>query len=100
MPDTFANISQIPYEGPKSKNPLAFKHYHPDELVEGKSMREHLRFSVVYWHTFRNRLTDPFGAGTAVRPRDDRPERGANAHNPPRAAFPVIPKLGAPLYAF
>jgi len=100
MPDTFANISQIPYEGPKSKNPLAFKHYHPDELVEGKSMREHLRFSVVYWHTFRNRLTDPFGAGTAVRPWDDGTESVENAQNRARAAFQFIQKLGAPFYAF
>src|SRR5712692_1356766 len=100
MPDTFANISQIPYEGPKSKNPLAFKHYHPDELVEGKSMREHLRFSVVYWHTFRNRLTDPFGAGTAIRPWDDGSESVENAQNRARAAFEFIEKLGAPFYAF
>jgi len=47
---------------------LAFKHYNPEELVEGKPMKDHLRFSVVYWHTFRNRLSDPFGSGTAIRP--------------------------------
>ncbi len=100
MPNAFANVSRIPYEGAKSKNPLAFKHYNPNELVEGKSMREHLRFSVVYWHTFRNRLSDPFGAGTALRPWDDGSESVENAQNRARAAFQFIEKLGAPFYAF
>jgi xylose isomerase len=63
----FPSISKIQYEGPTSKNPLAFKHYNPQELVEGKSMKEHLRFSVTYWHTIRGQLSDMFGAGTAVR---------------------------------
>ena len=100
MPTAFANVSNIPYEGPRSKNPLAFKHYQPNELVEGKSMREHLRFSVVYWHTFRNRLSDPFGAGTALRPWDDGSESVENAQNRARAAFEFMEKLGAPFYAF
>jgi len=100
MPSAFANVSKIPYEGPKSRNPLAFKHYQAEEIVEGKSMREHLRFSVVYWHTFRNRLTDPFGAGTAIRPWDDGSESVENAQNRARAAFEFIEKLGAPFYAF
>src|SRR5882724_6629755 len=100
MPSAFANISKIPYEGSKSRNPLAFKHYQAEEVVEGKSMREHLRFSVVYWHTFRNRLTDPFGAGTAIRPWDDGSESVENAQNRARAAFEFIEKLGAPFYAF
>ena len=62
----FPGIPQIQYEGPGSKNPLAFKHYNADELVEGKPMKEHLRFSVTYWHTIRGQLSDMFGAGTAV----------------------------------
>src|SRR5437870_7069698 len=100
MPAAFPNISKIRYEGPNSKNPLAFKHYNADEIVEGKSMGEHLRFSVVYWHTFRNRLSDPFGMGTAVRPWDDGTESVENAQNRARAAFEFIEKLGAPFYAF
>src|SRR6266567_456369 len=100
MPDAFPNISKIEFAGPKSKNPLAFKHYNADELVEGKSMRDHLRFSVVYWHTFRNRLSDPFGVGTALRPWDDGSESVENAQNRARAAFEFIDKLGAPFYAF
>ena len=59
--EAFPKIKKIAYEGPDSKNPLAFKYYNEDEKVEGKSMKDHLRFSVVYWHTFRNPLADPFG---------------------------------------
>lgn len=55
----FQNIKKIQFEGPDSKNPLAFKWYNEDEIVEGKTMKDHLRFSVVYWHTFRNALSDP-----------------------------------------
>jgi xylose isomerase len=53
MKTTFPNVDKITFEGPRSRNPLAFKHYNPAEIVEGKAMREHLRFAVVYWHTFR-----------------------------------------------
>src|SRR5947207_2265365 len=96
----FPQIPKIPFEGPTSKNALAFKHYDANELVEGKTMREHLRFSVVYWHTFRNRLSDPFGVGTAIRPWDDGSESVENAQKRARAAFEFIEKLGAPFYAF
>ena len=64
MTTAFKNITHIKYEGPGSKNPLSFKHYHAEEIVEGKTMREHLRFAVVYWHTFRGTGSDPFGPGT------------------------------------
>ena len=65
MSEFFPDVPKISYGGPKSRNPLEFKHYNPDEVVGGKTLKEHLRFSVVYWHTFSNPLTDPFGAGTA-----------------------------------
>src|SRR5208282_511903 len=100
METVFKNISKIKYEGPKSKNPLAFKHYNPAEIVEGKTLREHLRFPGVYWHTFRNALSDPFGVGTAIRPWDDGSHSVANAENRVRVAFEFIEKLGAPFYAF
>lgn len=96
----FPKISKIQYEGPSSKNPLAFKHYNADELVEGKTMKDHLRFSVVYWHTFRNPLSDPFGAGTAIRPWDDGTNSVKNAQKRVKVAFEFIEKLGAPFYAF
>lgn len=100
MKAAFPEIPKIAYEGPASRNPLAFKHYHPDEIVEGKTMRDHLRFSVVYWHTFRNPLADPFGAGTAIRPWDDGTDSVENAKNRARVAFEFFEKLGVPFYAF
>ena len=96
----FPEIGTIPYEGPQSRNPLAFRHYNADEVVEGKSMRDHLRFSVVYWHTFRGTGSDPFGPGTAVRPWESGADTVENAQNRARVAFEFIEKLGAPFYAF
>ena len=100
MPQAFPNISKIQYEGPKSKNPLAFKWYNPDEIVEGKSMKDHLRFSVTYWHTFRGSGADMFGVGTMQRPWEGAPDSVENAKNRVRVAFEFIEKLGAPFYAF
>lgn len=96
----FPEIEKIRYEGPQSKNPLAFRWYNEDEIVEGKSMKEHLRFAVVYWHTFRGNGSDPFGAPTMVRPWEDGTDSVENAQNRARVAFEFIEKLGAPYYAF
>jgi xylose isomerase len=96
----FPEISSIPFEGPSSKNPLAFKHYNPSELVEGRTMKEQLRFSIVYWHTFRGTGSDPFGAGTMLRPWDDGSASVENAQKRARVAFEFFEKLGAPYYAF
>jgi len=100
MPAAFPKIGKIHYEGPSSKNPLAYKHYNPAELVAGRSMRDHLRFSVVYWHTMCGNGTDIFGWGTAVRPW----EKGLSGLDLARARVPVFfeicDKLGAPYYAF
>ena len=100
MIETFKNVSAINYEGPRSKNPLAFKHYNADEIVAGKTMREHLRFAVVYWHTFRGTGSDPFGAGTMQRPWDDGSNSVGNAQKRARVAFEFIAKLGAPYYCW
>jgi xylose isomerase len=96
----FPEINRIHFEGPESKNPLAFRHYNPDEKIEGRTMRDHLRFSVVYWHTFRGTGSDPFGPGCAVRPWEDGTDSVENAQNRARVAFEFIEKLGAPFYAF
>ena len=96
----FPKIKKIKYEGPGSKNPLSFKWYDENEIVAGKTMRDHLRFSVVYWHTFRNPLSDPFGVGTAFRPWDDGSESVKNAQKRVMVAFEFMEKLGAPYYAF
>ncbi|MBI2926357.1 MAG: xylose isomerase [Verrucomicrobia bacterium] len=96
----FPDVNQIQHEGPQSKNPLAFRHYDAGEVVEGKPMKEHFRFSVTYWHTFRGQLTDMFGAGTAVRPWEDGTNSVAMAQKRARVAFEFMEKLGVPFYAF
>lgn len=96
----FPEIEKIRYEGPDSKNLLAFRHYNEEEVVEGKTMKDHFRFSVVYWHTFRGTGSDPFGPGTMQRPWDDGSDSVENAAGRVRVAFEFIEKLGAPFYAF
>lgn len=96
----FSDIPKIAYEGPNSDNPLAFRWYNPDEVVEGKTMKEHLRFTVCYWHTFRGDGADPFGSATMQRPWDDGTDSIENACNRARVAFEFFEKLDAPFYAF
>ena len=100
MKTAFSKIDSIRYEGPGSRNPLAFKHYDAAEVVEGKTMAEHLRFAVVYWHTFRGTGSDPFGAGTMQRPWDDGSQSVGNAQKRARVAFEFMAKLGAPYYCW
>ena len=96
----FPEVSKIKYEGPDSTNPLAFRWYNEDEIVEGKSMKDHMRFSVVYWHTFRGDGSDPFGMPTLKRAWEDGTDSIENAQNRVRVAFEFMEKLGAPFYAF
>lgn len=96
----FPSISPIQYEGIKSKNPLAFKHYHPEQVIAGKTMKEHLRFSVAYWHTFKSTGSDPFGSGTMRRPWKSVDDSLERARAIMRAAFEFFSKLGAPYYCF
>ncbi len=96
----FPGIGRITCEGPKSKNPFAFKHYNPDELVEGRTMREHLRFAAAYWHVMRNTLSDPFGGGTALMPWDDGTDSVANAQKRVRVFFEFLEKTGIDFYCF
>ncbi len=96
----FKGIPKIQYEGPDSKNPLAFKWYNPDELVDGKPMKEHLRFAVAYWHTIKNPLADMFGVGTAVRPWEDGTNSMEMARTRVRVAFEFMEKLGVEYYTF
>ncbi|MCP4189859.1 MAG: xylose isomerase [Planctomycetaceae bacterium] len=96
----FPEVEKIRYEGPTSKNPLAFKWYNEEEVVEGLTMKDHMRFSIVYWHTFRGNGSDPFGAPTMLRPWDDGSDSVDNAIHRARVAFEFIEKIGAPYYAF
>jgi xylose isomerase len=100
MTTYFPGIPRIAYEGPRSKNPFAFKHYNPEELVESKTMREHLRFAAAYWHVMRNTLADPFGGGTALMPWDDGSDSVANAQKRVRVFFEFLEKTGIDFYCF
>jgi len=91
---------RICYEGPGSTNPLSFRHYKPDELVEGKSMKDHLRFAVCYWHTMRGMGGDPFGPGCAVRPWEDGTDSVDMAIKRVRVTFEFLEKLGVGFYCF
>jgi xylose isomerase len=69
----FKGIGPIKYEGPDSRNPLAFKWYDENKVIAGKTMKDHLRFAVAYWHTFCGTGGDPFGPGTQIFPWDGAP---------------------------
>ena len=97
----FPEVKQsVKYEGPKSSNPLAFKYYDAGKKIGGKTMQEHLRFAVAYWHTFKGAGADIFGAGTFRRPwlTDSDPMKAAE--DTLDAAFEFTSKLGAPYYCF
>ena len=100
MSEAFPNVPQITYEGPKSRNPLAFKHYNADEVVAGKTMSDHLRFAAAYWHVMRNPLGDPFGPGTAQMPWDDGSDSVENAVNRVDVFFEFLEKIGIDYYCF
>lgn len=96
----FPDINEIPFEGKDSKNPLSFKYYDSDRKVGDKTMQEHLRFAVAYWHTLCETGGDPFGWGTREWPwmKYDDPVDRARAKMD--AAFEFITKLGVPFYCF
>lgn len=99
MAEFFANIPKIPYEGPKSSNPLAFKYYNPDEVVGGKTMREQLKFALSWWHTMGGDGTDMFGVGTADKTWGQAdPEARAIAKVD--AAFEIMDKLSIDYYCY
>ncbi|MCZ4248754.1 xylose isomerase [Bacillus amyloliquefaciens] len=95
----FESVNKVIYEGKDSTNPLAFKYYNPQEVIGGKTMKEHLRFSIAYWHTFTADGTDIFGAATMQRPWDH--YKGMYlARARVEAAFEMFEKLDAPFFAF
>ena len=96
----FKGIGKIAYEGPDSKNRLAFRHYNPDEQVEGKKMKDHLRFSVAYWHSFCNGCADAFGQPTRQMPWEAAGDPMAAARNRVEACFEFCEKLGVEFYCF
>ncbi|MFT3870859.1 MAG: xylose isomerase [Nibricoccus sp.] len=96
----FANIGTIAYEGPKTDNALAFRHYNPSEVINGKTMKEHMRFSIAYWHAFRGVGSDPFGPGTIVRPWESGKDAVAIAKKRMDAAFEFFTKIESPFWCF
>lgn len=96
----FPGIGKISYEGPESDNPLAFKYYDENRVVAGKTMKDHLRFAIAYWHTFNQTGSDPFGPGTITFPWDTAETAEQRARDKMDAAFEFITKLGVPFYCF
>ncbi len=95
----FDGIPAIAYEGPDSTNPLAFHHYNPDEMIMGKSMADHLRFAVAYWHSFAWEGGDPFGGPTFIRPWHPQDDMG-RAKMKADVAFEMFDILNVPFFCW
>ncbi|QSB26349.1 xylose isomerase [Flavobacterium circumlabens] len=96
----YKGIGQIKFEGKESDNPLAFKYYNPDQVVAGKTMREHFKFAIAYWHTFCGQGSDPFGPGTQNFAWDQSPDPIQAAKDKADAAFEFISKMGFDYFCF
>src|SRR4030042_4509442 len=96
----FPKMKKIKYEGTNSKNPLAFKHYNPNQKIMGKTMAEHLRFAVCFWHTFKGTGSDPFGAPTILRNYNRSNDPMQIAEDTMYAAFEFFTKLGVNFWCF
>ena len=96
----FKGIGKIKYEGKESTNPLAFKFYDENKVVAGKTMKEHLRFAMAYWHTLCGSGADPFGAATKFFPWNEGSDPITRAKNKMDAAFEFMTKMGIPFYCF
>ena len=100
MKQYFENISKINYEGPLSTNPFSFKYYNPDEVINGKTMKEHLRFTLSYWHTLCGTGGDPFGDATMQRAWSDITDPIELAKAKVDACFEIMEKLNIDYFAF
>jgi len=96
----YKGVGKINYEGKESDNPLAFKYYNPDQLVIGKTMREHFKFAIAYWHSFCGQGADPFGPGTQKFPWDQSNDPMQRARDKADAAFELITKLDFDYFCF
>ena len=96
----YKGIGAISFEGKESDNPLAFKYYNPDQVVMGKTMKEHFRFAIAYWHSFCGQGGDPFGPGTQQFPWDQSSDPIQRAKDKADAAFEFITKMGFEYYCF
>ena len=98
MSDFFKGISPVKFEGANSTNPLAYRHYNKDEMVAGKTMEDHIRPAIAYWHTFAYEGGDPFGGRTFDRPWYDNGLEGAKLKA--EVAFEFFDLLDAPFFCF
>ncbi len=96
----FKGIPEINYEGKDSSNPMAYKYYNPDQVVAGKSMREHFKFAIAYWHSFCGQGGDPFGPGTQQFLWDQSSDPIQRAKDKADAAFEFITKMGFDYFCF
>jgi xylose isomerase len=96
----FPTVGKIEYEGRDSRNPFAFKYYEEHQVVAGKTMKEHFRFAVAYWHSFCNTGSDPFGMPTKQFPWLESSDPIRQAKDKMDAAFEFITKLGIPYFCF
>ena len=96
----YKDIGKIKFEGKESDNPLAFKYYNPEQVVAGKTMREHFKFAVAYWHTFCGQGGDPFGPGTQNFEWDKSLDPIQAAKDKADAAFEFITKMGFDYFCF
>src|SRR5690625_7928107 len=96
----FPTVKKIEYKGPDSRDPLSFAYYDEDQVVAGKTMKDHFRFAIAYWHSFCNENTDPFGEGTRSFPWDKTSDPLENAKYRLEAGFEFFTKLGAPYWCF
>ena len=100
MSEYFPGVQKIKYEGPDSKNPFAFRHYHAKAVVRGKTMAEHLRLAVCYWHTFKGLGGDPFGPRTIIRNYNDSSDPMEVANMTLDVAFEFFTELGVGFWCF
>ena len=96
----FEGIGKIKYEGKNSDNPFAFKYYDPEKIIAGKSLKEHFKFAVAYWHSFCGQGADPFGVGTQEFPWDTAKDPLQAAKNKADAAFEFLSKIGFEYFCF
>lgn len=96
----FKGIGQIKFEGPETDNPLAFRWYDENRVIAGKTMKDHLRFAVAYWHSFVGSGADPFGEPTHIFPWDSKTDAVERAKDKMDAAFEFITKINLPYYCF
>jgi xylose isomerase len=100
MAQIFPDIPKIPFEGPDTRKPLAFRYYDADKKINGKTMKDHFRFSMAFWHSMNAGGVDPFGTVTAIRPWDNITDPMELARVKMRGIFELTEKLNMPFFCF